>query len=214
MPPPPRKHGPGVAQGRRWLLTSPGRCRQAASSHRGLCQAGACGNASRAAAFPRFFHLHGRFPACSLGGGSLNRGYRYQGVGKRDARIDQCVWAGNWDLREPVTEQAGMDFHPRGKARALPCSVSPRETLGKLAWAGAQRWEFGARAGSRRPRHGHRSWLAGADGCGAAAPQADGVPGKYRARVYPRAGSCGERGAGRFAGRCWGRGWMRPLRAG
>lgn len=176
-----------------------------------------CGKASRAAAFPRFFRLCGRFPACSLGRGSLNWGIDTKAQGRETPVIDQCVWAGNWDLRESIAKQAGMDFHPRGKARSLPCSMSPQEMLGKLARAGARdqefgtrlRWEQAAAAQPPKPACWHR-WLQ--HGCSAAAwllPQADGVPGKYCAPVSPH-----ERGAGRFGWRCWGRGWMRLPRAG
>lgn len=37
----------------------------------------------------------------------------------------------NWHLREPLTKQAGMDFKPRGKSRALLSSMSLQET-GKI----------------------------------------------------------------------------------
>lgn len=39
---------------------------------------------------------------------------------KREKSIEQC-W--EWDLREPIMEQAGMGFHPGGKAGALPRSI-------------------------------------------------------------------------------------------
>lgn len=107
--------------------------------------------------FPRFFHLCGRFPACNLGRGSLNWGIDTKARGREIPVIDQCVWAGNWDLRESIPEQDGMDFHPRDKARSLPCSVSPQEMLGKLAQAGARDQEFGSRL------------RLGAGGCGMAA---------------------------------------------
>lgn len=172
---------------------------------------------------PPWLPLFLGFSACvagsqlaALAGALLNRGIDTKARGREIPVTDQCVWAGNWDLRESIPEQAGMDFHPRGKARPLPCSTSLREMLGKLAQAGAGDQKFRTRlrlgAGGRGtaaeaglPAQMAAAWLL---------PQADGVPGKYCARVSPRAGSRSERGAGCFGRRCWGRGWMRLPRAG
>lgn len=70
-------------------------------------------------------------------------GYRNQGMGKGDTGIDQCVRAGNWDLRELIAGQAGMDFYPRGKAGDLLCSVISGVNAGKTA----VRWSAGSRIG-------------------------------------------------------------------
>jgi len=100
------------------------------------------------------FQLPRQVPSLQPWPGLSKSECRYLGMGKRDTSLDQCSWAGNWELRvKPSAEQgahprAGWDgLSSQGQNRGSAVLRVPAGNAGKMS----QSWSLGLGTGGQAP---------------------------------------------------------------